>query len=83
MGFDKKVIGVLALLTAAVYLVGPAVFSRASLSLLLILVVCPLSTVLMMKMMMRDRSNADTGDTASAGELLVRVVRRSARETAG
>ena len=45
MGFDKKVIGVLALLTAAVYLVGPGAFNPASPSLLLIFVVCPLSTV--------------------------------------
>lgn len=78
MGFHKKAIGVLALLTAGVYLVAPGVFSVASLPLLLILVACPLSTVLMM--MMPGRSN---GDTAGARELLVMVVRRSARGTAG
>lgn len=60
MGFDRKAIGVLVLLTAGVYLVAPGVFSLASLPLLLILVVCPLSMVLMMKMMMPGGSNRDT-----------------------
>ena len=83
MGFDKKALGVLAVLTAAVYLVGPEVFNPASLSLLLILVFCRLSSVLMMKMMMRDRCNGDTGETARAPDLLVMTVGEPARGTAG
>ena len=92
MCLNWKVIGGLAAVAAAVYVVAPTAFAAALP--LLVLAICPLSMILMMKLMNGDGGRQDGGEdagqpaaapvqrAATAEELDADLRRLKARETA-
>ena len=64
--FDKRIIGGLALVGVGVYAVAPELLGAALP--LLILAICPLSMLLMMKMMMPGPTGGQTPDAGGGGD---------------